>query len=527
MAAAADSDRGNTGTPVATADVRVRVRDLSKTFPGTRALDRVSMEVRPGEVHGLCGGNGSGKSTLIKILSGVYHADGGTIEVDGVETDAGAMTTTQAYEAGVRVVHQDLGVFPTMSIEENLALGSSFKTGRGGWISHRAMRRRTRELIERFDIPGSPGTQLGALGRAGQTLVAVARALQGEESDHGGLLILDEPTVALPAHEVEMLLASLKRYAAAGQSILYISHRLDEVMSCTDRVSVLRDGRMVGTYETSSLDENKLIELIVGRRLDRVFPDRLAAATDQRVLEVQDLKVGPVRGATLHVNRGEVLVIAGLLGSGCSEILRTVFGDLRRQDGELRLNGKVIDFSHPDDAMEAGVAYVPENRGEEAAFADLSVATNISFTALSRYWNRAWLRDWSLRRDASGLMSEYLVKADSQAALLETLSGGNQQKVILARWLRREPQLLLLDEPTQGVDIGARAEIYKFVREATAAGAGVVIVASDFEELVHATDRIVVLRDGEIVADRPTTELDADEVTRLAMASEKEIAYGN
>jgi ribose transport system ATP-binding protein len=510
------------------ATTRVRITGLSKTFPGTRALEDVSMEIAPGAIHALVGGNGSGKSTLIKILAGVYQADRGTIEIEGVQTDADSITPAHSYDAGIRVVHQDLGIFPSMNVEENLALGSTFKTGRGGWIRHRAMRRRTRELIDRFDIPARPTTQLAELGRAGQTLVAIARALQGEESDHGGLLILDEPTAALPAHEVEMLLQSLKRYAAEGQSILYISHRLDEVMSCSDRVSVLRDGRMAGTYPTAELDENRLIELIVGRRLDRVFPERRDAGADREtVLEVEDLVVGPVRGASLQVKRGEILGIAGLLGSGRSEILRAIFGDMRRRGGIVRFAGKEVEFSHPGEAMVAGVAFVPENRAEEAAFADLSVGTNISLTSLRRYWNRAWLSDRRLRRDASLLMSEYLVKADSQAALLETLSGGNQQKVMIARWLRREPQLLLLDEPTQGVDVGARAEIYKFVRRATEAGAGAVIVASDFEELVHAADRIVVLRDGVIVADRPTDQVDADEVTRLAMAMEEEKAYGN
>jgi ribose transport system ATP-binding protein len=519
------AQRSAGGTPLLP---RVRVTGLSKTFPGTRALDDVSLQVRPGEIHALVGGNGSGKSTLIKVIAGVHQGDeGGTIEIGETSTPADSITPSISYDAGVRVVHQDLGVFPTMTVAENLALGSTFETGQGGWIRRRATMRRTRRLIERFEIPARPTTLLAEMGRTGQTLVAIARALQDQETQHGGLLILDEPTAALPAHEVEMLLGSLKRYAAAGQSILYVSHRLDEVLSHSDRVTVLRDGRMAGTHATAELDEDRLIELIVGRRLDRVFPDRSGVARRaDTLLEVEGLAVGPVRNVSFDLNRGEVLGIGGLLGSGRSEILRVLFGDLRREAGTVRLDGSEVKFAHPAEAMRCGVAFVPENRADEAAFAALPVATNLSAAALRNYWNNVWLRDRRLRRDAGALMSEYMVKAASGGALLETLSGGNQQKVILARWLRRSPRLLLLDEPTQGVDVGARAEIYKFIRQATEAGAGAIVVASDFEELLHASDRVLVLRGGRAVAEVSSSELDADHLTRITQGMEGALANG-
>lgn len=497
---------------------RVTITNLSKTFPGTRALDGVSMAIKPGEVHGLVGGNGSGKSTLIKIVSGIYRGDaGGSIRFDDEVVPSEETTPNASYAAGVRVVHQDLGIFRTMTVAENLSLGSTFNTGPGGWIRRRATIRRTWELIDRFGIPARPGTQLAELSRTGQTLVAIARALQDQNVDHGGLLILDEPTAALPAHEVEVLLESLRRYATAGQSILYVSHRLDEILSFTDRVTVLRNGRLATTTSTADLDEHELIELIVGRRVDRMFPPRSNAGRgNSTVLEMDKVSVGPAREVSFEVRQGEIVGLAGLLGTGRSELLRSVFGDMKRESGSIRLDGEEISFGHPRNAMRAGVALVPEDRGHEAAFLDLPITTNSLLPALRRYWNGVWLNDRAMGRDAGKRMSEFLVKARSEGSLLDTLSGGNQQKVVLARWLGDEPRLLLLDEPTQGVDVGARAEIYKFVREAADRGMSVVVVASDLEELAHAVDRAIVLRGGRVVAEVSDDDLNAHNLTRLS-----------
>jgi ribose transport system ATP-binding protein len=500
---------------------RLRVRGLSKTFPGTRALRAVDLEILPGEIHALVGGNGSGKSTLIKVITGVYHGDpGGTIEIDGVATPAESMTASAAHRSGVRVVHQDLGVFPAMTVAENLALGDTFATGPGGWISGRETRRRTQTLIDRFEIPATPDTPLVAMSRAGQTLVAMARALQDQDGDHGGLLILDEPTASLPTHEAEMLMDSLRRYAGLGQSILYVSHRLDEILALSDRVSVLRDGVSAGTKDASTLDENQLVQMIVGRRIERMFPARRPPRDRQRLLDVERLAVGPVRGASFHVDQGEIVGLAGVLGSGRTEILRAIFGDLPIGAGEIRFEGKPTKFKHPAQAIAAGVAMVPEDRASQAAFLDLPLTTNLSILQLGSYFRARVLREDAMRRDASELMSDFSVKAASEASLLETLSGGNQQKVIMARWLRNKPRLLLLDEPTQGVDVGARTEIYTFVREAVDNGAGALVVASDLEELTRVSDRVIVLRDGAVVAEAVSEQIDVEQITELAHGME-------
>jgi ribose transport system ATP-binding protein len=493
----------------------VEVRSVSKTFPGTLALTDVDLDIAAGEIHALVGGNGSGKSTLVKILSGVHQADpGGAITVRGARFDAAEVAAPLMHAAGIRVVHQDLGVFPDLTVAENLALGSGFPRGRGGRIRWRTLRRRTAALIERFEIAAHPDQLMRDVTVANQTLVAIARALQDIDETRG-VLMLDEPTAALPAHEVDLLLAAIRRYAGDGHSILYISHRLDEVLMLADRVSVLRDGSSVGTFEASDLTESRLIDLIVGRPVETVL--LAMPAPDPRVLlEVEGLCAGPLDDITFEVRRGEVVGVAGLLGSGRSRLLRALFGEIEREAGAIRVDGVPAVFHGPRQAMASGIALVPENRATDAAFADLPIYANVGVASLSDYWRGLFLRDGRMRRDTVGLMRQFSVKADSTQAPLAALSGGNQQKVILARWLHREPRLLLLDEPTQGVDVGARSDIYRFIRQAVRDGAAVLLVASDFEELAHVADRAIVLRDGAIAADVPPAQMDATTLANLA-----------
>jgi ribose transport system ATP-binding protein len=514
--------------PAATGRSVLTIRNLSKEFPGTRALSEVDLDVTPGEIHALCGGNGSGKSTLIKILCGVYQGEpGGEIMCGGVEGRADHMTSAIADHMGVRVVHQDLGVFPDLTVAENMSLGRGFETGRGGRVQWRKVRNRTKSLIERFEIPATPRTLMRSLSRAAQTQVAIARALQDQDSSHGGILILDEPTASLPGHEVELLLSSLKRYASEGQSIIYVSHRLDEILTLTDRVSILRDGVKTGTWTTADLTEDALIEMIVGRQIQRVFPDMPPVTDDSPALEIDDLWAGPLKNVNLKVKRGEVVGIAGLLGSGRSELLRAVFGDLPVSRGQIRVESKPANFSHPDQAMDAGIAFVPENRATDAAFLDLPVYSNMSVSVIGMYWRGLLMRERSMRRDGHALMGDFGVKAASVSSPLNTLSGGNQQKVIMARWMRRSPRLLLLDEPTQGVDVGARADIYNLIRDAVAKGASALIVASDFEELSHVVDRAIVLRNGRVVADVPRDQLNPHRLTELSYAEDGASSNGN
>jgi len=354
---------------------------------------------------------------------------------------------------------------------------------------------------------------------ADRSRVAIVRALQDRDEADSGVLVLDEPTAALPDAEVEHLLDALRGYAAAGQTILYVSHRLDEVLSVADRITVLRDGRKVDTVETKGLTESRLIELIVGRPLDRMFPAPAVEVSEDSALTVRGLTGGPLRGVDLTLRRGEVLGIAGLLGSGRSELLRMIFGAYPVDAGTMTLDGAPYQPSRPDAAMKAGVAYVPEDRQAEGLLQSMSVRQNLSAGSSSSYFRGLLWRHQEERADTQRSISDFLIHLVSDQQPIETLSGGNQQKVILARWLRRKPKVLLLDEPTQGVDVAARSEIYQLVRKATAQGTSVLLVVSEPEELAHAADRVAILRGGRITAvvDQP---VDARRLTELMNSSE-------
>lgn len=496
----------------------LEVHGLSKAYGGVLALDDVDLDIRPGEVHALLGGNGSGKSTLIKCLAGVETPEpGGLLDLDGETVAADHWSSDRAYAAGLRFVHQQPAVFPELSVAENIAFGTDFPRNRAGGISWKELHRRTAALLDRFHVPATPTTPLGALRAADRTRVAIIRAVQDREDADSGVLVLDEPTAALPAHEVEQLLSSLRRYAAAGQTILYVSHRLDEVLSVADRVTVLRDGRKVATVSNGPADgltEADLIELIVGRPLDRLFPDTPASSDQEVVLTARNLRGGPLRDVSFELHRGEVLGVAGLLGSGRSELLRMLFGAYPTAGGTVTLGGSALVATSPAEAMDAGVAYVPEERYADALFTGESVRHNLTAGSASGYFSGLVFRHGQERADSADSIRRFLIRVGSDRQPVETLSGGNAQKVVLARWLSRQPRVLLLDEPTQGVDIGARSEIYALVRAATRIGTSVLLVASDLEEMAHVCDRVLVLREGRIVT-QVTAPLEAHRLTEL------------
>jgi ribose transport system ATP-binding protein len=499
----------------------LRLTHLSKTFVGTRALIDVDLTVQPGEIHALVGGNGSGKSTLIKILAGVYQADpGATIEISGGSPSTlDHWNPDRAFAAGMRFVHQNPGVFNELTVAENMAIGHGFPTT-AGRIRWNDLRQRTGELIERYAIRATPDSPLIALNPADRTMVAVARALQDQDTGSEGVLVLDEPTSALPAADIDVLLTALRRCAAMGQTILYVSHRIDEVLALADRVTVLRDGRRIATRPAKELTEAALVELIAGRSVAAHSHAGAVADSAEVALELHDLYAGRLHGINLKVRRGEVLGIAGLLGSGRSTLLRTIFGAVPIRSGSIVLSGQMARFGRPGQAIAAGVSYLPEDRGREAVFAAQSVRENISAGGVAAYWRRLRLQHGRERRDALEAMRSFLVRAASDKAPLATLSGGNQQKVVLARWLRRQPRVILLDEPTQGVDVGARQEIYDLIQRSADAGAAIVVASNDFEELVRICGRIVVLRDGRIVAEAVAPNLDSHRLTELAYRSE-------
>ncbi|GAB7007603.1 sugar ABC transporter ATP-binding protein [Nocardioides sp. AN3] len=494
----------------------LRVSGASKRFGATQALRGASLELMPGSIHALLGGNGSGKSTLLKALAGVQPADEGTLEIGGTAIPLASMTPSKARELGLRFVHQQPSVFPSLSVAENLAIGAAGFDLTLGWrVQWPQTRRRAQEVLNRFQIDVHPDVELSELNPATQTMVAIARALQDLENASDGILLLDEPTASLPDHEANLVLEAMNRYAAAGQTIVYVTHRLEEVFAAADRATLLVDGRVITTVAPQEVSHADLVELIMGRAVEQV--DKRSGPVDGPVvLEVSCLSAGPLEDFSVQARAGEIVGVTGLIGSGRSSLLKALFGVLPRRSGTVAIQGAALRVNTPRDAIAAGLSYVPENRAADAAFAHLSLLQNLSIANVGKYWSHARLQHRQERREANNLLEEFLIKAESVEGPMAELSGGNQQKAILARWLQRRPKVLLLDEPTQGVDVGARAEIYGHIRRAVDTGSVALVASSDTEELEAICDRVVVLRKGRRVAELSGDELTSANMQRLS-----------
>ncbi|MFN8217840.1 MAG: sugar ABC transporter ATP-binding protein [Solirubrobacterales bacterium] len=487
---------------------------MSKAFPGTLALDAVDFEVAAGEVHALVGQNGSGKSTLIKILAGFHAPEPRTVvRVEGEEVDLGDAHAARA--AGFRFVHQDLALIDDMSVVENLAFGRGFDTAAGGRIRWRQERRRAAEMLASLGFRLDVRQPLGQLAAAERTGVAIARALW-EWEEGARVLVLDEPTATLPAAEVDILFEAVRRVRDRGLGVIYVSHRLDEVFSIADRISVLRDGRKVGTYPVSDLDEDKLIALMVGSAVTRTAASSPAAA-GEALLSVRGLCGTVLEDVDFDAYAGQVLGFAGLTGSGREELLPMLFGSAPRR-GEVRVGGELISSGSPQAAIKGGLALVPADRLRQGGVFEMSVAVNLTLTDLQRLRGAAgYVSTRRERREAEEWVKRLDVRPPNPDLLLASLSGGNQQKVVIAKWLRLRPKVVLLDEPTQGVDVGAKAMIHALLRDAAAAGAAVVIASGDDEEIAEVCDRVCVFRDGAITAELMQGETTIDEIGRLQL----------
>ncbi|MEJ0011670.1 MAG: sugar ABC transporter ATP-binding protein [Bauldia sp.] len=489
-----------------TSTPRIKLTAISKAFAGVRALDNVDFALYPGEVHALLGENGAGKSTLIKIMTGAVMADLGDIVLDGKTVTVGSPGAARAL--GISTVYQEVNLVPTMSVTKNVTLGREPR--RLGLISWRAAKARTRQRLARLTLDINVDKPLGSYSVAIQQLIAIARALE----DDTRVLVLDEPTASLDAHETKMLFAIIRDLKAQGIAIVFISHFIDQVYEIADRISVLRNGRLVGTAPTAEMPRLKLISLMLGRELERIEQRRasgkvapggapvLAAAGlgRRRSIEPFDL--------TLHA--GEVVGLAGLLGSGRTETAKLIFGVTRPDAGRLEVEGVTVTFHSPRQSIRRGIAFCPEDRKAEGLFLELSVRENIMLALQTK---RGWLRQ--LSRDEQERLAQEMIKAlaiatpDAEKPVGQ-LSGGNQQKVVLARALVSRPRILVLDEPTRGIDVGAHADVVTLIRKLCAEGLALLVASSELDEIVAVSDRIAVLRDrkkvGEIVGDDITRE---------------------
>ena len=473
----------------------LEVRNIEKSFPGVRALSGVSFDVRPGEVHALLGENGAGKSTLIKIVSGVYQPDLGSILVNGTEVHFSS--PDDARRAGVATIYQELLLFPELSVAENIFLGHAPLAG-AGRIDWRAMRAEAERLLDSLEIDDLSADQIvGVLTVGNRQRVEILRAL----SYDARILIMDEPTAALTESDVTRLFDVVRRLKQRGVGIVYISHRLDEIFAIADRVTVLRDGAYVGSRDVANTNVAELVQMMVGRRLESLFP-KTVAPIGAPVLEARDLVRRPLtKGVSLTVHSGEIVGIAGLVGSGRSELAQTLFGMTPSESGDVRLNGENVRIGSPETARANGIAYVPEDRGTQGLVRGMSVLHNFSLAALGSLSRAGFIDRAAERRMALDGVARFSVKTSSVDEIAGRLSGGNQQKIVLGKWLANNPKLLILDEPTRGIDVGAKAEIHRLMSQLAAEGVAILMISSELPEVLGMSDRVLVMREGRIVAE--------------------------
>ncbi len=492
----------------------LRVTGVSRSFGATRALDDVSFEVAAGEVHGLLGENGSGKSTLIKILTGVHAPHRrATGEVWGRPI---TWPVQRPEELGIAVIHQDLGLVDAMSVVENVGIAVGYGRRPWGRVDWREERRRTRQLLDELGLAVDPERPLATLTPAQRTLVAVARAHRTLERMGAArrVFLLDEPTASLPPKETDQVLELMRRIADRGDAVVFISHRLAEVLAVTDRLTVLRDGRVTATADAAGPDEETLAELMLGRRLERFYPHPEHAPGEHTRLRLDGVTGETVRGIDLGVADGEIVGVTGLTGQGHEELPGLIAGAVERR-GEVHVDGDVL-ATGPRAALRAGVALVPGNRRRDGLWPDARTWENLSLPVLGTYARAGVvLRPRRERAAATRLMAEFLVRPADPALPASAFSGGNQQKVVLAKWLQRRPQVLVLDEPTQGVDAGARREILERVVATAAEGTAVVVCSSDLEQLIAVCHRIVVLRAGRVVHDGPSAAVSEPQLAAI------------
>jgi len=501
----------------------LQVVGLSKSFTRTRALDDVSLTIAPGEVHALLGQNGSGKSTLIKIVSGYHPPDpGGVVNVGGHELPF--ESPIQSYRLGCRIVQQDLGLVNNLSVLDNMSLSSGFPT-RWGTISAKRSLAQAQADLERLGVGVDPHQPVSSLSASQRTGVAVARALREDAAYPPRLLILDEPTATLPVDEVDSLLQMVRRMADTGVGVLYVTHHLGEVFRVGHRLSVLRDGRLVGNGPVSEFDQAAIVHLLVGEELEaeeseaRSERDRRAAQHHQPpVLEVVGLSGGAVNGVSLSIAPGEIVGIAGLTGSGRDDLLGRVFGSFPRDEGVVRIRGETLPEARPDLAIGRGVAYLAPDRKTSGGVMNMTARENLTMPNLRPFWRGMLLRrTLELQRTAEWFERLGVRPGKAYDEELGIFSGGNQQKILFGKWLSQRPAVFLLDEPTQGVDVGAKADLHRELRTAAGDGAAVVISSSDLEELADLCDRVIVMVDGVISAELAGGELTEAEITRRFM----------
>jgi ABC-type sugar transport system ATPase subunit len=493
---------------VSTQRPAVEFRNITKRFPGVVALEDVSVSIAPASCHALCGENGAGKSTLGKVLAGIIQPDEGMVVLDG--TPVRFASPTQALRAGVAIVHQELAFCENLSVAENLTLGRL--PGRAGFLSHQQMRNQARAMLATIEADIDVDRLVGDLTTGQQQMIQIAAAL----GRGARIVVFDEPTSSLSQHEAERLFRTLGELRRRGVTSIYVSHRIEEIFRLADAVTILRDGRHVATRPTSSLDEATLIQLMIGRRIDQYFPKHAEAQIGQEVLAVDGLSgPGGFRDVSFRVHAGEILGLAGLVGSGRSELARAIFGIDSRSSGEMRLRGQRVDPATPADAIRLGIGLVPEDRKRQGLVLPMTGRSNGALAILGQLSRHGFLSEAIEAEAIAPYVGRLHMRSEQLRAPVASLSGGNQQKVVLMKWLAARCPVLIVDEPTRGVDVGAKAEIHALIDELAMNGTAIILISSEMPEVLNLSRRILVFRDGRVAGEVPRSAASPEVVMRL------------
>ncbi len=498
---------------VAEAPSIFRLRNVTKHFGGVTAVEDVDFDLRPGEVHALVGENGAGKSTLMKIVHGLYTPDEGTLEVGGEAVEFSSPRDAEA--AGIAMIPQELDLFPELSVTENLFVGRHRPRTRWGTLDRAAMRAEARERLRSLGVDLDVTTNVKGLSAANQQIVAIARALVGEAR----AVVMDEPTASLTEREVQQLFRIISDLTSGGVGVAYISHRLEEIFTISDRITVLRDGHHITTAPASELDAEELVRLMVGRPLNELFT-RSPHSAGEVALEVRGLsRAGEFEDVDLVLRRGEIVGLSGLVGAGRTEVAQCIFGIRSPESGEIRIDAEDVQIHSPQAAMKRGIFYVPEERRSQGLILPFSIKNNITLSILDRI-SRFGFVPRTERQTADRFAKELSIRGAKISDPVSRLSGGNQQKVVLAKSLAREPSILLLDEPTRGIDVGAKSEIYRLIDTLAKEGKAILLISSELEEVLSMSDRIVVMREGRITGEFERSEANQEKVMTAATGSE-------
>ena len=507
------TDVTDTATPVAETVVpAVEMRGISKAFDSNVVLTGVDFEVAPGEVHALAGGNGAGKSTLMKILQGVYTKDDGTIRINGREVTFSSIQDAKA--AGIGMVFQEFSLVPSLTVAQNIFLTTE-PLGRGIFIRDGEARDKAREVFRQLEVDVDPGARVGDLGTAYWQLTEIAKAM----AQDARVLIMDEPSASLARHEAEQLFELVARLKAKGISIIYISHRMEEVYRIADRITILRDGRNLLTKRLTDVTPEQIVEGIVGQQIEGMaYQERDSSAEREVLLEARGLTAGSrVQNVSFTLHRGEIIGLAGLMGSGRTELARCLFGIDKLDSGEVRVRGERVDLSNPRQAIKAGLALIPEDRRAQGLVLDHSVRDNLLLPVLKKIERGPLLDDGAGKTLATSLIERFAVKVANPGRPVRLLSGGNQQKVVIAKWLGTDPDVLIMDEPTAGVDIGTKTEILTMIRNLAEEGKAVIVISSEYAEMLAVSDRVLILRDGTVQQDLARKDITDEESLQHAV----------